>query len=81
MHTPTRVLWGESDRIVDSAYGHVFATAKPMAQFDLLPATGHLPQIETPDSALRAIWDRPLVRPACPGSASFLPLRPGTDAV
>jgi pimeloyl-ACP methyl ester carboxylesterase len=58
MHTPTRVLWGESDRIVDSAYGRAFAAAIPMAQFELLPATGHLPQIETPDSVLRAIWDR-----------------------
>jgi pimeloyl-ACP methyl ester carboxylesterase len=58
METPTLVLWGESDRIVDSEYGRAFAAAIPMAQFELLPATGHMPQIETPDSVLGAISDR-----------------------
>jgi pimeloyl-ACP methyl ester carboxylesterase len=58
METPTLVLWGESDRIVDSEYGRAFAAAMPMAQFELLAATGHMPQIETPDTLLRAIWNR-----------------------
>ena len=57
MGTPTWVLWGESDRIVDSDYGRAFAAAIPKAHFALLPATGHLPQVETPDSFLRAILD------------------------
>jgi pimeloyl-ACP methyl ester carboxylesterase len=58
METPTLVLWGESDRIVDSEYGRAFAAAMPLAQFELLSATGHMPQIETPDTLLRAIWSR-----------------------
>jgi pimeloyl-ACP methyl ester carboxylesterase len=57
METPTWVVWGESDRIVDSAYGRAFAAAMPKAHFELLPATGHMPQIETPDRLLRAILD------------------------
>jgi pimeloyl-ACP methyl ester carboxylesterase len=57
MQTATWVLWGESDRIVDSAYGRAFAAAMPKAHFELLPATGHMPQMETPDSLLRAILD------------------------
>jgi pimeloyl-ACP methyl ester carboxylesterase len=54
---PTLVLWGDSDRIVDPDYGRAFAAAIPGAQFQLLPDTGHVPQIETPDQLLRAIWD------------------------
>jgi len=58
MQTPTLVLWGESDRIVDSEYGRAFAAAIPKAQFEVLTATGHMPQIETPDRLLGAIWSR-----------------------
>jgi pimeloyl-ACP methyl ester carboxylesterase len=58
MQTPTLVLWGESDRIADAAYGRVFAAAIPTARFELLAATGHMPQVETPDRVLQAIWDR-----------------------
>jgi pimeloyl-ACP methyl ester carboxylesterase len=53
---PTLVLWGESDRIVDPDYGRAYAAAIPRALFELLAATGHLPQMETPDLVLRTIW-------------------------
>jgi pimeloyl-ACP methyl ester carboxylesterase len=54
---PTLVLWGESDQIVEPAYGQAFASAIHWARFEVLPGTGHMPQMETPDLALRAIWD------------------------
>ncbi len=54
---PTLVLWGESDRIVDPDYGRAYAAAIPGARFQLLPATGHLPQIETPAQLLTPIWE------------------------
>ncbi len=54
---PALVLWGDSDQIVDPDYGRAFAAAIPGARFQLLPATGHLPQIETPEQLLRAIRD------------------------
>jgi pimeloyl-ACP methyl ester carboxylesterase len=54
---PTLVLWGESDRIVDPDYGRAYAAAIPGAQFQLLAATGHVPQIETPEPLAQAIWD------------------------
>ena len=41
---------GEADRIADPDYGRALATAIPGTGFTLLPATGHLPQIETPDA-------------------------------
>ena len=46
---PTLVVWGDCDRIVDADYGRAYADAIPGAQFELLPATGHLPQLESPD--------------------------------
>jgi pimeloyl-ACP methyl ester carboxylesterase len=53
---PTLVLWGESDRVVDVDFGRAFAAAIPSARLRLLPQTGHLPQIETPEPMLNALW-------------------------
>jgi len=54
---PVHVLWGESDRIVDPGYGQAFADAIPLSTFTLLPRTGHLPQVETPEELLGALLD------------------------
>jgi pimeloyl-ACP methyl ester carboxylesterase len=54
---PALVLWGESDGIVEPAYGRAYAAAIPGARFEVLPATGHVPQMETPDLVLRTISD------------------------
>jgi len=55
--TPTLVVWGDSDRIADTDYGRAFADAIPGSQFQLLPNTGHLPQVETPGLLLEAVWE------------------------
>ncbi|HWG60356.1 MAG TPA: alpha/beta hydrolase [Streptosporangiaceae bacterium] len=57
LEMPTLVLWGDSDRIADRDYGRAYAAAIPVARFQLLTDTGHLPQMETPDALLHAIWD------------------------
>lgn len=57
LEIPTLVLWGDSDQIVDADYGRAYAAAIPMARFQLLPETGHSPQLETPDQVMHAIWD------------------------
>src|SRR6266550_3258624 len=54
--TPTLVVWGDSDQIADADYGRAFADAIPGARFQLLRDTGHLPQIETPEQLLDAVW-------------------------
>lgn len=54
---PVHVIWGESDGIVDPAYGRAYADALPIATFTLLPRSGHLPQVETPEELLGAIYD------------------------
>jgi pimeloyl-ACP methyl ester carboxylesterase len=56
---PTQVVWGASDRIADPGYGRVLAAAIPGASFELLPATGHLPQVESP-----ALLDDVIAAPA-----------------
>jgi pimeloyl-ACP methyl ester carboxylesterase len=57
LEIPALVLWGDSDGIVDADYGRAYAAAIPMARFQLLPKTGHSPQLETPDQVIHAIWD------------------------
>lgn len=52
---PVLVLCGESDRIAPPAYARAFAAAIPGAEYRLLPGTGHLPQLETPDLLLAAL--------------------------
>ncbi len=51
------MLWGESDRIADPGYGRAYAAAIPLSKFTLLPRTGHLPQVETPEELLGALLD------------------------
>jgi pimeloyl-ACP methyl ester carboxylesterase len=53
----TLVLWGDSDQIADPGYGRAYADAIPLARFQLLNDTGHLPQLETPDQLMNAIWN------------------------
>ena len=54
---PTLVLWGDSDRIVEPAYGQAYAGSIHSARFEVLPATGHMPQMETPQLVLQKITD------------------------
>ena len=53
---PALVLWGDADRIVDAEYGKAWARAIPGAQFGLLTETGHLPQLESPQKLMSAVW-------------------------
>jgi pimeloyl-ACP methyl ester carboxylesterase len=57
VRVPTLVISGESDRVADPTYGKAFADAIPNAYFQVLPATGHMPHIETPAPFLRALLD------------------------
>lgn len=54
---PALVAWGESDKVVDAEYGRAYAEAIPDARFELLPGTGHMPQLETPGHLLTVLWD------------------------
>ena len=49
---PTLVVWGEADQMMTPAYGKQYAAAIPGAEFHVIPAAGHLPQIEAPEALL-----------------------------
>ena len=46
IHVPTLVLWGESDRIVDTDYGRGLAARIPGARFETIAEAGHHPEVE-----------------------------------
>jgi pimeloyl-ACP methyl ester carboxylesterase len=52
---PTLVQWGAADRVVDVDYGRAYAAAIPGARFEVLPATGHMPQLESPAEHLKGL--------------------------
>lgn len=52
---PVHVVWGESDGVVGVGYGKAYAAAIPGARFTVLPESGHLPQVETPEALLAAL--------------------------
>ena len=54
---PTLVLWGDSDGIATPDYGRALAAAIPGARFQVLPDTGHLPQLESPGLLLEVVWE------------------------
>jgi pimeloyl-ACP methyl ester carboxylesterase len=45
---PTLVLWGASDRIVTPEYGQNYAQRIPGAEFRIIEAAGHHPELEQP---------------------------------
>jgi pimeloyl-ACP methyl ester carboxylesterase len=54
--TPRLVTWGIADRMVLIAHAHQFAAAIPHAELDLIDTAGHLPQLETPQRLVQAVW-------------------------
>jgi pimeloyl-ACP methyl ester carboxylesterase len=53
---PALVVWGDADRIGDPDFGRAYAASIPGADFTVLPETGHLPQIETPEALIEVVW-------------------------
>jgi pimeloyl-ACP methyl ester carboxylesterase len=53
--TPTLVVAGEADRIVDVEVARAYAALIPGARLAVLPRTGHLPQLETPSALLELL--------------------------
>jgi pimeloyl-ACP methyl ester carboxylesterase len=55
--TPVLVVWGAADRMIPPEHGRAYASTIPGARFELVPEAGHLPQLETPDTLLKAVMD------------------------
>lgn len=54
---PTRLIWGESDRLVTPAYGETLRGMIPGAEMVVIDSAGHLPQLEQPDAFVAAVGD------------------------
>lgn len=52
---PTLVLWGASDDVAPVEYGRAYAESIPGAEFQVLDAAGHFPQIEQPHQFVAAV--------------------------
>lgn len=52
---PTLVLWGTSDRIVTPEYGRAYSGMIPGAQFEIIEAAGHHPELEQPRAFAAAV--------------------------
>jgi pimeloyl-ACP methyl ester carboxylesterase len=55
--TPSLVIWGESDRIVDVDYGRRFAQSIPGSRFEVVREAAHFPHIERLEDTARLIGD------------------------
>ena len=55
VNIPALVAWGESDRIVTSAYGRAYADAFANGRYAPIAQSGHMPQIEQPAKLLALI--------------------------
>jgi pimeloyl-ACP methyl ester carboxylesterase len=52
---PTKVIWGASDRIVRPEYGRAYAGLIPGAEFTIIDAAGHHPELERPDEFVSTV--------------------------
>lgn len=57
IQSPTLVLWGDQDRLIDVSAGHVFHQGIPEARLVILHGVGHCPQYEVPGRTARILHD------------------------
>ena len=55
--TPTLVVWGKADRIIDAAYAQEFAKRIVGAKVALIDKAGHLPHLEQPEAVAKAVQE------------------------
>ena len=53
--TPTLVLWGTDDPLLDSSHTALWTSSLPQAHSALIPDAGHLPYVENRDAVIQAI--------------------------
>jgi len=50
---PVQIIWGGDDRILPAGYAPELAKLIPGSRVDIVPQSGHLPQVEKPQEFLR----------------------------
>lgn len=54
---PVKIVWGEDDPWIPLDRGRALHQLMPKAEFTTIPGAGHMPQLEKPDTVLRAALD------------------------
>lgn len=49
--TPTLIVWGEQDRVLDPSGAEILHRALPNSQIVMMPGVGHMPMLEAPHQA------------------------------
>jgi abhydrolase domain-containing protein 6 len=55
IRSPTLLVWGDHDRLIDVSAGHVFHRQIPQARLVILHGVGHCPQYEVPGATARLL--------------------------
>ncbi len=55
LRAPVDLIWGASDRLFPLDYARRVEREAPAARLTIIPACGHVPQVECPDSFSRAL--------------------------
>ncbi|PPR62941.1 MAG: 2-hydroxy-6-oxo-6-phenylhexa-2,4-dienoate hydrolase [Alphaproteobacteria bacterium MarineAlpha4_Bin2] len=63
INVPTQLVWGRSDGFVGLDYGKRLASRIPNAKLDVLPNTGHYPQIEKTAETVSLLTNGPCAAP------------------
>jgi pimeloyl-ACP methyl ester carboxylesterase len=53
----TRIIWGESDKLIVPIYGEAFRAGIRNAELTIIPKAGHVPHLEQTEATVRAIID------------------------
>ena len=51
LNTPTLIVWGKEDRVINVATAEILHRLMPRSQVIIMPAIGHVPMIESPRQA------------------------------
>src|SRR3546814_17846389 len=49
--TPTLIVWGEEDRVLDPSGAEILHRSLPNSQIVMMPGIGHMPMLEAPRQA------------------------------
>src|SRR4029079_19082709 len=57
IQAPTLIVWGKADRIIDAAYAKDFSNRSAGAKVVMIDKAGHLPHLEQPETAAKAMQE------------------------
>jgi pimeloyl-ACP methyl ester carboxylesterase len=55
IHTPTLIIWGEEDQLIDVSNAYLFKKDIQGSELVIFPKTGHIPMEENPSAFLTAL--------------------------